>query len=92
MIAVRSTCRSQVVSDELIETTSAFGRASMSSWPAADGGTAVRSCRNRSSRLTAGTSYKMPSMIESYVDLTYRGLSLGKRVKLTEVRSNSAFV
>ena len=28
-------------------------------------------------------------MIESFVDLTYRGLSLGRRIKLTQVRPTS---
>lgn len=31
-------------------------------------------------------------MIESFVDLTYRGLSLGKRVKLTQVRPTTAYL
>ena len=31
-------------------------------------------------------------MIESFVDLTYRGLALGRRIKLTEVRPSTAFV
>lgn len=31
-------------------------------------------------------------MIESYVDLTYRGLALGKRVKLTQVRPTTGYV
>jgi hypothetical protein len=34
----------------------------------------------------------MPSMIESYVDLTYRGLALGKRVKLTQVRPSTGYL
>ena len=31
-------------------------------------------------------------MIESFVDLTYRGLSLGRRVKLTQVRPSTGYV
>jgi hypothetical protein len=31
-------------------------------------------------------------VIESFVDLTYRGLALGRRIKLTEVRPSTAFV
>ena len=31
-------------------------------------------------------------MIESFVDLTYRGLALGRRIKLTEMRPSTAFV
>jgi hypothetical protein len=31
-------------------------------------------------------------MIESFVDLTYRGLSLGKRVKLTQVRPTTGYL
>lgn len=31
-------------------------------------------------------------MIESFVDLTYRGLSLGRRVKLTQVRPSSGYL
>ena len=31
-------------------------------------------------------------MIESFVDLTYRGLSLGRRIKLTQVRPSSGFL
>ncbi|HEX2687779.1 MAG TPA: hypothetical protein VHN14_14230 [Kofleriaceae bacterium] len=31
-------------------------------------------------------------MIESFVDLTYRGLSLGRRIKLTQVRPRSGFL
>lgn len=34
----------------------------------------------------------MPSMSESFVDLSYRGLSLGKRIKLTQVRPSTGFV
>ncbi|MBC7976402.1 MAG: hypothetical protein H7138_15635, partial [Myxococcales bacterium] len=31
-------------------------------------------------------------MIESFVDLTYRGLALGRRIQLTAVRPSTAFV
>jgi len=31
-------------------------------------------------------------MIESFVDLTYRGLSLGRRIKLTQVRPSTGYV
>ncbi len=31
-------------------------------------------------------------MIESFVDLTYRGLSIGRRVKLTQVRPSTGYV
>jgi hypothetical protein len=31
-------------------------------------------------------------VIESFVDLTYRGLALGRRIKLTEVRPSTAFI
>jgi hypothetical protein len=34
----------------------------------------------------------MPAMIESFVDLTYRGLSLGRRVKLADVRPTTGYV
>jgi len=34
----------------------------------------------------------MPRMSESFVDLTYRGLSLGRRVKLSDVRPSSGYV
>ena len=34
----------------------------------------------------------MPSMSESFVDISYRGLSLGKRIKLTQVRPSTGFV
>jgi len=34
----------------------------------------------------------MPPMIESHVDLTYRGLPLGKRVKLTQVRPSTGYL
>src|SRR4051794_15961410 len=31
-------------------------------------------------------------MIESFVDLTYRGLALGRRVKLTQVRPTTGYL
>jgi hypothetical protein len=34
----------------------------------------------------------MPTMIESFVDLTYRGLSLGRRLKLADVRPTTGYV
>ncbi len=34
----------------------------------------------------------MTAMIESFVDLTYRGLSLGRRVKLADVRPTTGYV
>ncbi len=34
----------------------------------------------------------MTAMIESFVDLTYRGLSLGRRVKLSDVRPTTGYV
>ena len=34
----------------------------------------------------------MAAMSESFVDLTYRGLSLGRRVKLSEVRPTTGYV
>lgn len=34
----------------------------------------------------------MPAMSESFVDLSYRGLALGKRIKLTQVRPTSGYV
>src|SRR5262245_34943158 len=34
----------------------------------------------------------MPSMSESLVDLSYRGLNLGKRIKLTQVRPSTGFL
>src|SRR5438067_315981 len=34
----------------------------------------------------------MPPMSESFVDLTYRGLSLGRRMKLSDVRPTTACV
>src|SRR5947209_4806845 len=34
----------------------------------------------------------MPAMIETFVDLTYRGLPLGRRVKLTQVRPSTAYL
>jgi hypothetical protein len=34
----------------------------------------------------------MTTMSESFVDLTYRGLSLGRRVKLTEIRPSTGYL
>jgi hypothetical protein len=34
----------------------------------------------------------MTSMSESFVDLSYRGLALGKRIKLTQVRPNAGYL
>jgi hypothetical protein len=34
----------------------------------------------------------MPAMSESFVDLTYRGLALGRRVKLTQVRPTTGYL
>jgi hypothetical protein len=34
----------------------------------------------------------MPAMSESFVDLSYRGLALGKRVKLTQVRAAAGYI
>jgi hypothetical protein len=34
----------------------------------------------------------MPSMSESLVDLSYRGLNLGKRIKLTQVRPSTGYL
>jgi hypothetical protein len=33
-----------------------------------------------------------PGVIESYVDLTYRGLSLGRRIRLTQIRPSSGYL
>src|SRR5580765_5021395 len=69
-------------------TTSACVRPAISS-----PGASPRSWRKRSRRPTGLHSYdKMPPMIESYVDLTYRGLPLGRRLKLTQVRPTTAYV
>jgi len=35
---------------------------------------------------------KMRTMSESFVDLSYRGLALGKRIKLTQIRPGSGFL
>jgi hypothetical protein len=34
----------------------------------------------------------MPAMSESFVDLSYRGLALGKRIKLTQVRPSTGYL
>ncbi len=34
----------------------------------------------------------MPTMSESFVDLSYRGLALGKRIKLTQVRPGTGYL
>jgi hypothetical protein len=34
----------------------------------------------------------MPAMSESFVDLSYRGLALGRRIKLTQVRPSSGYL
>jgi hypothetical protein len=34
----------------------------------------------------------MPAMSESFVDLTYRGLALGRRVKLTQIRPTTGYL
>src|SRR2546423_3505419 len=69
-------------------TTSACVRPAMSS-----AGAALRSWRKRSRRPTGLDSYaKMRAMIETFVDLTYRGLPLGRRVKLAQVRPTTAYL
>src|SRR3569623_2547148 len=66
-------------------TTSAGVRLSISS-----PGTDARSCCRRSRRPTK-VLYS-GAMSESFVDLTYRGLTLGRKVKLTQVRPSSGIL
>ena len=40
----------------------------------------------------AQTVIRMPAMSESFVDLSYRGLALARRVKLTQVRPSTGYV
>src|ERR1044071_7223832 len=59
-------------------------------------GTAPRSFCRRSSRptpavCTAGVRYDR-GVRESFVDLTYRGLSLGRRIRLTQIRPSSGYL
>src|SRR3569833_2416655 len=65
--------------------TSAWVRLSISS-----PGTDARSCFRRSRRPTK-VLYS-GAMSESFVDLTYRGLTLGRKVKLTQVRPSSGIL
>src|SRR5688572_11683667 len=61
-----------------------------------------RRCRPRGRRRGArgvdragprrGVSRMLRAMSESYVDLTYRGLALGRRVKLTQVRPSAGYL
>src|SRR6185312_6054343 len=53
-------------------------------------GTDARSCFKRSRRPTK-VLYS-GAMSESFVDLTYRGLALGRKVKLTQVRPSSGYL
>src|SRR5215467_14467642 len=59
-------------------------------------GTVPRSLCRRSSRptpavCTACVRYDR-GVLESFVDLTYRGLSLGRRVRLTQVRPSTGYL
>src|SRR3569833_1742050 len=65
--------------------TSAWVRLSISS-----PGTDARSCFRRSRRPTK-VLYS-GAMSESFVDLTYRGLTLGRKVKLTQIRPSSGIL